>query len=149
MLYTFVLLAHESIDNFVNSCINSYVNSRMNNLSGLALNLFTCFKSTSLSSNSILKLVSLRMKPVEVRLVGRFRLTSKVQGHHEHLLYKAVHTQTDASLFLKGEEIKSKPPVNFLTILQEGKILQTMQGGIGIPHMYWCGQEEDYNFIVL
>ena len=24
-----------------------------------------------------------------------------------------------------------------------------MQGGIGIPHMQWCGQEEDYNFIVL
>ena len=24
-----------------------------------------------------------------------------------------------------------------------------MQGGIGIPYMHWCGQEEDYNFIVL
>lgn len=24
-----------------------------------------------------------------------------------------------------------------------------MQGGIGIPHMYWCGTEEDYNFIVI
>ncbi len=24
-----------------------------------------------------------------------------------------------------------------------------MQGGTGIPHMHWCGQEEDYNFIVL
>jgi hypothetical protein len=24
-----------------------------------------------------------------------------------------------------------------------------MQGGIGIPHMHWCGQEEDYFFIVL
>ena len=28
-------------------------------------------------------------------------------------------------------------------------MLQLMQGGIGIPHMHWCGQEEDYNFIVL
>ena len=58
------------------------------------------------------------MKPVEVRLVGRFRLQGKVQGHHEHLLYEAIHTQTDAALFLKGEEIKSKPGVNFLSILQ-------------------------------
>ncbi len=33
--------------------------------------------------------------------------------------------------------------------MQEGKIMQTMQGGIGIPHMHWCGQEEDYNFIVI
>ena len=42
-----------------------------------------------------------------------------------------------------------RPNEHFLTILQEGKILQIMQGGIGIPHMHWCGQEEDYNFIVL
>lgn len=28
-----------------------------------------------------------------------------------------------------------------MSILQEGKILQSMQGGIGIPHMHWCGQE--------
>jgi len=27
-----------------------------------------------------------------------------------------------------------------LTILQEGKILQIMQGGTGIPHMHWCSQ---------
>ena len=24
-----------------------------------------------------------------------------------------------------------------------------MQGGVGVPHMHWCGQEEDFNFIVL
>lgn len=24
-----------------------------------------------------------------------------------------------------------------------------MQGGLGIPYMHWCGQEEDYNFVVL
>jgi hypothetical protein len=58
------------------------------------------------------------MKPVEVRLVGRFRLSSKIQGTHEHLLYQAIHTQTDAPLFLKGEEIKNKPSPNFLSILQ-------------------------------
>ena len=50
---------------------------------------------------------------------------------------------------MKGEEYKCKASDNFITILQEGKILQIMQGGIGIPHMHWCGQEEDYNFIVL
>lgn len=80
------------------------------------------------------------MKPVEVRLVGRFRLSGKIPGQHEHLLYSAIHTQTDATLFLKGEEIKTRPALHFLSILQEGKILQTMQGGIGIPHMHWCGQ---------
>jgi hypothetical protein len=43
------------------------------------------------------------MKPVEVRLVGRFRLQAKIAGEHEHVLYQAIHTQTDAALFLKGE----------------------------------------------
>lgn len=43
------------------------------------------------------------MKPVEVRLVGRFRLTGKVPGQHERILYQAVHSQNDDFLFLKGE----------------------------------------------
>ncbi len=34
------------------------------------------------------------MRPIEVRLVGRFRYISKISGQHEHLLYKGVHTQT-------------------------------------------------------
>ena len=89
------------------------------------------------------------MRPIEVRLVGRFRFSGRIQGTHEHLLYRGVHTQTEKSLFMKGEEYKSRPNDQFLTILQEGKILQIMQGGTGIAHMHWCGQEEDYNFIVL
>ncbi len=72
-----------------------------------------------------------------------------MSGVHEHLLYRAIHTQTNVNLFLKGEECRNKPKNDFLTILQEGKIFQTMQGGIGIPHMHWCGQEEDFNFIVM
>lgn len=59
-----------------------------------------------------------------------------------------VHTQNDSYVFMKGDEIKKKVPSNKLSILHEGKIMQTMQGGIGIPHMHWCGQEEDFNFIV-
>ena len=41
---------------------------------------------------------------------------------------------------MKGEEYKLRPNDQVLTILQEGKILQIMQGGTGIPHMHWCGQ---------
>jgi hypothetical protein len=85
-----------------------------------------------------------------VRLVGRFRFQAKLEGEHETLLYRAVHTQTNQSLVLKGEEIKNaKPKRGTLSLLQEGKVFQSMQGGIGIPYMHWCGQEEDFNFIVL
>ena len=89
------------------------------------------------------------MKSIEVRLVGRFRFERKISGEHAHLLYLGIHTQNDGFGFMKGDEAKKKNFPGKLTILQEGKILQTMQGGIGIPHMHWCGQEEDYNFIVL
>ena len=81
--------------------------------------------------------------------MGRFRLERKLPGDHERLLYSAVHTQNDSMVFLKGDENKKKNPPSKLSVLQEGKILQTMQGGIGIPHMHWCGTEEDYSFIVL
>jgi hypothetical protein len=51
---------------------------------------------------------------------------------------------------LKGEEAKAaKSRRGALSLLQEGKVYQSMQGGIGIPYMHWCGQEEDFNFIVL
>ncbi len=70
-------------------------------------------------------------------------------GDHEHILYLGIHTQNESYVFMKGDEIKKKNSSNRLSILQEGKILQSMQGGIGIPHMHWCGQEEDYFFIVL
>ena len=35
------------------------------------------------------------MKPIEIRLVGRFKFTSKIEDDHEHLLYRGVHTQTN------------------------------------------------------
>lgn len=61
-----------------------------------------------------------------------------------------MHTQTNDPLILKGEETKSaKVKKGTLSLLQEGKVYQSMQGGIGIPYMHWCGQEEEYNFIVL
>lgn len=35
------------------------------------------------------------MKPIEVRLVGRFRFRSRLEGEHESLLYNATHSQTN------------------------------------------------------
>lgn len=31
----------------------------------------------------------------------------------------------------------------------EGKVLQTVQGGPGIPSMFWCGQDTDFNFLIM
>ena len=90
------------------------------------------------------------MKPMEVRLVGRFRFCNRLPGQHESMFYRAIHSQTNEFLVLKGEEAKGgRAKRGCLSLLQEGKLYQSMQGGIGIPYMHWCGQEEDYNFIVL
>lgn len=90
------------------------------------------------------------MKPIEVRLTGRFKFRSKLEGDHEMMLFRGVHMQTNESLIMKGEEHKAtKVRKHSLTLLQEGKIYQALQGGPGIPYMHWCGQEEDYNFLVL
>ena len=43
------------------------------------------------------------------------------------------------------EEAKQKVQ----SLLVEGKILQSLQGGIGILNMHWCGQEGDFNFLVM
>jgi len=58
------------------------------------------------------------MRPIEVRLVGRFRFASKISGQHDHLLYRGIHTQTSESVFMKGEEYKVRPNDQVLTILQ-------------------------------
>lgn len=50
--------------------------------------------------------------------------------------------QTNERLVMKGEDHKaSKSKKTSLGVLQEGKIYQSMQGGIGIPYLHWCGQE--------
>ena len=78
---------------------------------------------------------------MEVRLVGRFKLTQKLSGTHQSIFYNAIHSQTNQLLVLKGEEVKSaKQKRGGLSPLQEGKLYQSMQGGIGIPYMHWCGQ---------
>jgi hypothetical protein len=35
------------------------------------------------------------MKPIEVRLTGRFRFSSKLEGDHEMMIYRGVHMQTN------------------------------------------------------
>jgi serine/threonine protein kinase len=52
--------------------------------------------------------------------------------------------QKDEFVLVKFEEAKNRAK----QLLAEGKCLQSLQGGIGIPNMHWCGQDEDSSIIV-
>ncbi|EGR30261.1 protein kinase domain protein [Ichthyophthirius multifiliis] len=85
------------------------------------------------------------MSVVEIRVCGRYKLTKRINISMFSSIYLAKNVQTNNDVVVKMEEIKSKYP----QLLYEGKIIQNLQGGIGIPNMHWCGQEGDFNFLVM
>ncbi|EGR27420.1 hypothetical protein IMG5_196020 [Ichthyophthirius multifiliis] len=85
------------------------------------------------------------MSIVELRVCGRYKLAERIGAGAFGQLFIGKNVQTYQNVAIKIEEIKSRYP----QLLYEGKIMQNLQGGIGISTMYWCGQEGDYNFLVM
>ena len=46
---------------------------------------------------------------------------------------------------VKLESVKARHP----QLLYESKLYKILQGGVGIPHIRWYGQERDYNVLVM
>ena len=76
------------------------------------------------------------MSSVEIRVCGRYRLDSIVKRGDHKTLYLARNVQTNEDVVVKAEDSKARYS-NIYTVLQEGKVLQSLQGGIGIPAMHW------------
>ncbi|EGR32080.1 hypothetical protein IMG5_097570, partial [Ichthyophthirius multifiliis] len=99
------------------------------------------------------------MSQTEIRICGHFKLGKKIRSITQVQHYQAKNIQSDQNVLIKIEETKYRHP----QLLYEGKILQNLQGGIGIPSMFWykkkkrrqikkkirCGQEGDNNFLVM
>ncbi|EGR28458.1 hypothetical protein IMG5_175070 [Ichthyophthirius multifiliis] len=85
------------------------------------------------------------MSIVELRICGRYKLESKMGNGTFGQIFQAKNIQNNSQVAIKMEYIQSRHP----QLLYEGQILQKLQGGIGIPNMHWCGQEGDYNFLVM
>ncbi|CAD8208806.1 unnamed protein product [Paramecium octaurelia] len=85
------------------------------------------------------------MSIIELRVCGRYKLGPKIGVGSFGQIYLAKNVQSNQDVAIKIEEVKSKHP----QLLYEGKILQNLQGGVGIPSMLWCGQENDFNFLVM
>jgi serine/threonine protein kinase len=75
------------------------------------------------------------MSIIELRVCGRYKLGPKIGVGSFGSIYLAKNVQSNSDVAIKIEEVKAKHP----QLLYEGKILQNLQGGVGIPSMHWCG----------
>jgi serine/threonine protein kinase len=46
---------------------------------------------------------------------------------------------------IKCEPKSTKVPL----VIHEGNVLESVQGGIGVPNLHWYGLDEDFNFLVM
>ena len=60
-------------------------------------------------------------------------------------IYFGVNTENNEEVAIKLEPTKSKHPQLFC----ESKLYLALQGGEGIPQLYWCGIQGNYNVLII
>lgn len=60
-------------------------------------------------------------------------------------IYLGVDKTTNQEVAVKLESQKTR----HTQLLYEGRLYQTLQGGVGIPRVYWTGVESNYNVMVM
>ncbi|CAG9333167.1 unnamed protein product [Blepharisma stoltei] len=81
----------------------------------------------------------------ELRVGGKYILGRKIGKGSFGDIYLGCNTQTHEEVAIKLENIRSRHP----QLLFESKIYRILQGGIGIPTIYWFGIEGEYNVLVM
>jgi casein kinase 1 len=80
------------------------------------------------------------------RIVGTYyRLRRRIGAGSFGEIYSAEHIHTHRKVAVKLESIKSRVP----QLCYEAKLYQLLQGGIGIPRLFWHGSEELQNVLVI
>jgi len=74
-------------------------------------------------------------------LNGKKKLGSGAFGE----IYYGFYQREEKEVAIKLEQIKSKHPQLFY----ESKIYMTLKGGLGIPNIYWCGTQGNYNILII
>jgi len=85
------------------------------------------------------------MNFLEIRVGGRFRVKKNIGHGSFGDIYIAQNVQTYEEVAVKIEDSRTKYP----QLIYEAKILYGLQGGSGIPNLIWCGQEGDYNVLIM
>jgi len=97
------------------------------------LNLGTMASSSTPSSRS------------EFIVGGRYRLVRKIGSGSFGDIYLGINITNGEEVAVKLESCKARHP----QLLYESKLYKILQGGVGIPHIRWYGQERDYNVLVM
>eukprot|EP01107_Rhizomastix_libera_P013718 TRINITY_DN3866_c0_g1_i1.p1 TRINITY_DN3866_c0_g1~~TRINITY_DN3866_c0_g1_i1.p1 ORF type:complete len:346 (+),score=67.56 TRINITY_DN3866_c0_g1_i1:1-1038(+) len=82
---------------------------------------------------------------MELRVGNKYRLGRKIGGGSFGDIYQGINISTGEECAIKLEHTKSKHPQLFY----EYKIYKVLQGGQGIPQVYWFGVEGDFNVMVM
>lgn len=76
---------------------------------------------------------------------GKYRLVRKIGSGSFGDIYLGINVSNGEELAVKLESQKARHP----QLLYESKLYKILQGGVGIPHIRWYGQERDYNVMVM
>uniref|UniRef100_A0A8C6WH03 non-specific serine/threonine protein kinase n=1 Tax=Neogobius melanostomus TaxID=47308 RepID=A0A8C6WH03_9GOBI len=76
---------------------------------------------------------------------GKYKLVRKIGSGSFGDIYLAINITNGEVLSLMLESQKARHP----QLLYESKLYKILQGGVGIPHIRWYGQEKDYNVLVM
>lgn len=76
---------------------------------------------------------------------ARYRLARKIGSGSFGDIYLGINLLNGEEVAVKLESIKAKHP----QLLYESKLYKILQGGVGIPHCRFFGQEKEYNVLVM
>jgi serine/threonine protein kinase len=76
---------------------------------------------------------------------GRYQLQRRIGSGSFGVIYSAVNSQTGEEVAVKLEAVLCRHPQLFY----ESKLCKYLQGGVGIPNVFYFGVEGDYNVMVM
>jgi serine/threonine protein kinase len=82
---------------------------------------------------------------IDIRVGWKYRLGRKIGVGAFGDIYHGLNIQNNEEVAIKLEKASNKVS----QLLYESKILKSLQGTLGIPILYWCGVEGNYNAMVM
>jgi len=87
-----------------------------------------------------------RQRPFEIRVAnGAYRLAQKIGSGSFGVIYKGTHVETGQKVAVKLEKANTRHP----QLQYESRIYKHMKGSIGVPNVYFYGQEDEYFVLVM
>ena len=84
-------------------------------------------------------------KPSEFVIAGKYRLVKRIGGGSFGEIFLGLNMLTGEEVAVKMESSKARLP----QLVYESKVYKLLQGGAGIPRIYYFGQEKEFNVLVL